>query len=153
MNSPGQKLSTSASSPQVLDSRLKASTREFIHTEYRESYPFRNPYEARHGLRRRKAPTTDFIKNFSQAPLKEPRLYELKVNHGYSMRARSAKAAEKLAAKAEEKKRELKQASRKARELTAAEQMKQLCDDMKNSWKHECVERPVSPTRKQRGGL
>eukprot|EP00930_Biecheleria_cincta_P080525 TRINITY_DN68845_c0_g1_i1.p2 TRINITY_DN68845_c0_g1~~TRINITY_DN68845_c0_g1_i1.p2 ORF type:complete len:157 (+),score=30.59 TRINITY_DN68845_c0_g1_i1:33-503(+) len=123
-------LGHSASSPDVLD-KLRPTTAHFMMHEYRESYPFRNHFEARHGLQRKKAPTTEFIKFFSQAPLAEDRLYDLKVSHGVSMRARSAKAAEKQAAAKEAT--VTRSTTRKMRELTSAEQMRQLCDALRTS--------------------
>ncbi|CAJ1408368.1 unnamed protein product [Effrenium voratum] len=102
----------------------RPSTVQFLREEYRESYPFRTAFEARFGLRRREIPTADFIRSFSQAPLKDSRLYELRVHHGSIARSKTAKALEQAAEK--------KATTRgRRRELTSAEQLRQLCDAMR----------------------
>eukprot|EP00441_Pelagodinium_beii_P028044 CAMPEP_0197661066 /NCGR_PEP_ID=MMETSP1338-20131121/51232_1 /TAXON_ID=43686 ORGANISM="Pelagodinium beii, Strain RCC1491" /NCGR_SAMPLE_ID=MMETSP1338 /ASSEMBLY_ACC=CAM_ASM_000754 /LENGTH=128 /DNA_ID=CAMNT_0043238549 /DNA_START=52 /DNA_END=435 /DNA_ORIENTATION=+ len=116
----------SASAPEGLE-LLRPNTREFMWQEYRESYPYKNAYEARQGLRRRKVPTKEFIDSNDKG-MKDLKLHDLRVNHQYMLRARTAKAVEKAAtAKAEAMSR----TSKKVKELTPAEQIKQLCETMK----------------------
>ncbi|CAE7821027.1 unnamed protein product [Symbiodinium sp. CCMP2592] len=105
----------------------RPSTRHFMKEEYRESYPFRTSADARYELRRQNIPTTDFMRMF-EAPLKDSRLYDLRVHHGATVRARTAKAAE---ATALERQAESMRRGRRVRELTSAEQMRQLCDVMR----------------------
>eukprot|EP00435_Cladocopium_sp_Y103_P055975 s306_g18.t1 len=129
-------LSASSSSPEVwtLDESVRPSTRQFLQEEYRESYPFRTLAEARYELRRQKIPTADFIRMFSQAPLKESRLYELRVllgshaHHGCIARTKTAKAEQS----SQETNLTAKIRRSRKRELTSAEQVRQLCDVMRN---------------------
>ncbi|CAL1135866.1 unnamed protein product [Cladocopium goreaui] len=122
-------LSASSSSPEVtLDESIRPSSRHFLQEEYRESYPFRTLAEARYELRRQKIPTADFIRMFSQAPLKESRLYELRVHHGNIARTKTAKAEQA----SQEQNITAKIRRSRKRELTSAEQVRQLCDVMRN---------------------
>mmetsp|Transcript_108361 Transcript_108361/g.303529 ORF Transcript_108361/g.303529 Transcript_108361/m.303529 type:complete len:144 (-) Transcript_108361:148-579(-) len=118
---------------------LRSSTVTFMRSEYQETYPYRNVFEAKNNLRSQVYPTNEFVKSFSTQPLREPRLYDLRIHHNSSARTRTAKRLEEEQAAASAGSAHGRKKSA-VKDPTSAERVRQLCEELQRS--SQSLDRP-----------